>query len=118
MQISYNEFTGRIPPELKSLSNLEDGGSDFRSNHLFSDDEELTVFLNQKQGGDWESSQIFALETPLVEPLGVCGVYELETPCHPFIQEAINFSAPPAVIYIAEGDYHENVTIEIGRAHV
>ncbi len=57
--LNDNQLTGPIPDELLMLQNLDDDDSDFRNNHLYTDNPELRDFLNAKQeDGDWESSQI------------------------------------------------------------
>lgn len=59
--LNDNQLTGPIPDELLSLQNLDDNDSDFRNNHLYTDNPELLAFLNDKQeDGEWESSQILA----------------------------------------------------------
>jgi pectin methylesterase-like acyl-CoA thioesterase len=94
------------------LSNLIDGSSDFQDNHLYTTSTELESFLNQKQaGGDWESSQTFDTGMPHVEPLADCDGY---APCYASIQDAIIASTPPTVIFVAEGEYNENVSVTDG----
>jgi hypothetical protein len=69
LYLGWNELMGPIPAELANLISLEDGYLDLRGNHLFTRDESLCTFLNEKQvGGDWESSQTppFAILTPML----------------------------------------------------
>ena len=61
LQLAGNQLTGPIPSDLTNLANLNDSGSDFRWNALFTADDALRTFLNSKQnGGDWESTQTIA----------------------------------------------------------
>ncbi len=97
---------------LMGLTSLVDSGSDFRNNHLYTSSADLRAFLNLKQeGGDWESYQTFDTDIPRVEPKGACGGY---TPCFSSIQAAMLSSTPPTVIFVAGGEYPENVTVEDG----
>ena len=112
LKIDHNDLSGEIPTELMNLTSLVDNSSDFRYNHLYTTSEDLRDFLNQKQeGGDWESSQAFDTAIPRVEPGGHCGGY---TPCFSSIQAAMAATTPPSVIFVAGGDYPENVTVEEG----
>jgi len=60
MVLMKNNLSGPIPLQFKNISSLIDSGSDFRWNSLCTNDLELHDFLNskQKEGGDWESTQI------------------------------------------------------------
>ena len=83
LYLAFNQLTGTIPPELGSLTNLRYlalsgcqlkgpipapltnltllSSSDLRWNALYTTDNTLRAFLNQKQaGGDWESTQTIA----------------------------------------------------------
>ena len=112
LKIDHNSFSGEIPTELMNLTMLADNNSDFRYNHLYTTSEDLRTFLNQKQaGGDWESSQTFDTAIPRVEPGGHCGGY---TPCFSSIQAAMAATTPPSVIFVAGGEYPEDVTVEEG----
>jgi len=58
LRLHKNRLIGPFPLELKNLPNLDEGGSDFRWNHLYTSDEALRQFLDTKQtGGDWQSTQ-------------------------------------------------------------
>jgi Leucine-rich repeat (LRR) protein len=65
--IDDNELIGLIPKELMNLTNLS--SLDICDNHLFTNDSDLTDFLNSIQiGGDWESCQTppFTLSMPWI----------------------------------------------------
>ena len=114
LKINDNDFSGEIPIELTILTNLEDGWSDFRENHLYTANTDLRDFLNQKQwGGDWETSQTFDTTIPMIEPSVNCGVYTSGN-CFASFEDALTFSQSPTVVFVGEGEYHENITIENG----
>ena len=67
--LNSNKLSGPIPISLTSLINLINNGIDFRWNALYTTDDTLRAFLNQKQvGGDWESTQTVA-PTNLAAPV-------------------------------------------------
>ena len=114
LRIDDNELSGEIPLELMNLTNLENNSSDFRYNHLYSTNTDLTNFLNQKQdGGDWETSQTFDTNIPMIEPSSNCGIYTSGN-CFESFKDAFAFSTSPTVVLVGEGEYQENVTIENG----
>jgi len=52
---------GPVPSEITRLTTLEDGGADFRYNALWTTDQAVKDFMNNKQtGGDWENTQTVA----------------------------------------------------------
>jgi len=56
--LNSNQLTGAIPSSLINLTNLTNGSSDFRWNGLYSEDDKLRTFINNKQkGNNWESTQ-------------------------------------------------------------
>ncbi len=63
LRLNGNQLTGSIPASLNTLSDLDDGGSDFRWNGLYTDNDALRTFLNNKQlGVYWETTQTVAPE--------------------------------------------------------
>ncbi|MDM8537148.1 hypothetical protein QUF70_10370 [Desulfobacterales bacterium HSG17] len=75
--VNDNQLSGPIPPELLNLTNLTDNESDFRNNSLYTTDESLRNFLNQKQiDGDWESFQIPTDNKPPSAPLNLQPAHE------------------------------------------
>ena len=59
--VSANRLTGPNPAELVGLTSLEDDGSDFQWNALFTPSPDLEAFITGKQtGGDWQSTQTVA----------------------------------------------------------
>ncbi len=59
--VEKNMLQGPVPSDILSLTGLENGGSDFRYNGLWTTDESVRSFMNQKQtGGDWENTQTVA----------------------------------------------------------
>ncbi|MDM8525396.1 leucine-rich repeat domain-containing protein [Desulfococcaceae bacterium HSG8] len=65
LDLSGNQLAGAIPDNLANLSNLEENRNDFRWNALYTSDQDLQDFLAARQeGGDWESTQTIAPESP------------------------------------------------------
>ncbi|MEW6365781.1 MAG: fibronectin type III domain-containing protein [Acidobacteriota bacterium] len=62
--LSSNRLEGEVPSSLLNLSGLVNDWSDFRWNALHTSNASLREFLNQKQGGDWESTQTVAPVAP------------------------------------------------------
>ena len=65
--LNGNYFKGEVPSELGNLTNLTDGGSEFRYNAIYTNEDvlcpsgSLCAFLNSKQSGnDWKSTQTIA----------------------------------------------------------
>ncbi len=50
-----NQLTGPVPLEITNLT--RPGPVDFRFNHLYTDNDTIRIFLNQKLGDDWERYQ-------------------------------------------------------------
>jgi hypothetical protein len=112
LNLQINNLSGEIPAEFMNLTNLLNERSDFRNNHLYTSNSELKNFLDQKQiGGDWLTSQTFDTTIPMIEPSSVCGVYSSGN-CFSSFEDAFIFSTSPSVIFVGEGEYHENVVIE------
>ncbi|MFO7891109.1 MAG: choice-of-anchor D domain-containing protein, partial [bacterium] len=63
IKLNSNQLTGTVPTSLTKLTNLLNNSSDFRWNGLYTDDNTLRTFINNKQkGNDWESTQTIAPE--------------------------------------------------------
>jgi len=63
LDLSSNRLTGSIPQDMKKLNKLYIGGSDFRWNGLYTDNESLRNLLNSAQkDSDWENTQTIAPE--------------------------------------------------------
>jgi hypothetical protein len=61
LSLGGNQLSGSIPAEIVNLTSLDDNGSEFRWNALYTDNDSIRDFLNLKQrGGDWESTQTVA----------------------------------------------------------
>ena len=61
LKIQSNALKGDLPEELGNLGTLSAGGSDIKWNGLYTDNETLKEFFDDKQeGGDWESFQTIA----------------------------------------------------------
>lgn len=61
--LNSNQLTGPIPSSITNLTNLVGNLNDFRWNGLYTNNNTLRIFLNNKQGGgDWESTQTIAPE--------------------------------------------------------
>jgi uncharacterized delta-60 repeat protein len=61
LYVESNKLLGAVPVSLKNLTQLIDNLSDFQWNALYTTDDTLRAFLNQKQNeGDWESTQTIA----------------------------------------------------------
>jgi Leucine-rich repeat (LRR) protein len=76
-----NDLTGTIPVSLTNLTQLIDNESDFQWNALYTSDDTLRAFLNQKQaGGDWESTQTIAPTNLTATPLSSTSVQLTWTP--------------------------------------
>jgi Leucine-rich repeat (LRR) protein len=62
MYVSYNALRGPIPREILNLTTLTDHQSAFGHNLLFTSDQDVRAFVNQKQGGEesFEATQTVA----------------------------------------------------------
>ena len=61
LSLGGNQLSGSIPAEIVNLTSLNDNGSEFRWNALYTDVDSIRDFVNLKQsGGDWESTQTVA----------------------------------------------------------
>ncbi len=70
IDIADNNLEGPVPETLMNLTTLLDNESDFRRNKLYTDNEELRLFMNQKQiDGDWMSSQAMTQNNPPATPI-------------------------------------------------
>ncbi len=75
--LGSNSLTGAIPVSFTSLTQLT--GIDIRWNALYTTDDTLRAFLNQK-GGNWESTQTIAPTNLSVSPLSATSVQLAWTP--------------------------------------
>jgi Leucine-rich repeat (LRR) protein len=58
LDVSLNALKGPFPPEITAMTGLDDHGSNFAYNGLFSNDANVRAFVNLKQeGGDFEETQ-------------------------------------------------------------
>jgi Leucine-rich repeat (LRR) protein len=79
LYLASNQLHGEIPVELGNLSTLSD--LDLTYNALYSDDAALVAFLNGVQiGGNWQSTQTVAPESPTITQLGDHTVWLSWTP--------------------------------------
>jgi Leucine-rich repeat (LRR) protein len=81
LHLLSNQLTGAIPVSLTNLTSLVNGGSELGWNALYTTDNTLRAFLNQKQaGGNWESTQTVAPTNLTATPLSSTSVQLIWTP--------------------------------------